>query len=211
MSRYFLFLLLAAYPVLSGCIGALIGAAVAPRESAASMGKSVAYKVGRGLAGSELEEVVSQKDTLENLDQILKEHPDAANRAELQTLRNRLAREVNAPVDDDTLSDDQLALRDGHQIGDPDPLRRRGYDRRQEAGEDPFGQAIAGRPQRRSQEMRNRLGFEERDHPDQRLRSRDSWRHSAVPAATELSRHEPRWSIITLGGEQQHVDTTGRR
>lgn len=78
----------------AGCLGALLGFGGGARKAAAAMGQQVAYNLNRSLAGVDLPEAVPSADTLQSIERILEEHPDAHNRESLLRLRDRLERDV---------------------------------------------------------------------------------------------------------------------
>lgn len=79
----------------TGCLG-LIRAILYPVEVAKEAAGSVAYNVAENLAGGGIDQTQMAMESLNNVERMIEEHPDAANMASLERIRDHLKEEVGA-------------------------------------------------------------------------------------------------------------------
>ncbi|MBA2482246.1 MAG: hypothetical protein H0V44_16410 [Planctomycetes bacterium] len=102
-----------------GCLRTLATALVAPEAVAIDGVSGAANSVASSLSGEDLAAASDMSTTARDLDRILQDHPDAANRPELEALRNQLDQSQKAS---------QSTRREGS--AEQDPARRAEGDRR---------------------------------------------------------------------------------
>jgi hypothetical protein len=102
-----------------GCLQTLVTALVAPEAVAMQGASGAANAVTASLSGEDLVAINDFSTTAKDLDRILQDHPDAANRPELEALRQQL---------DESQKTSQHRRREGS--AELDPERRAEGDRR---------------------------------------------------------------------------------
>lgn len=90
-SRFALSLLALGCLLQSGCLG-LLRTILYPMEAAEAIGSDLAYNVASELAGG-VDQAAIASDSLANVEQMIQDHPDAANMESLERLRDHLREE----------------------------------------------------------------------------------------------------------------------
>jgi hypothetical protein len=80
----------------SGCTSAILGTLLAPESVVAGAGSSLAEAGAQTLSGASLDELSNMTSTVQELDNILKEHPDAVNADQLKNLRDHLDQQAKS-------------------------------------------------------------------------------------------------------------------
>lgn len=191
-----------------GCVWLMFGLSTSPRAVAQGLGSQMAYGVSEGLTGPELDSLMTNAETIETLDQIIADHPNAANTESLRVLRENIAEETGAEaaIDENGLDlkgveGTQLDGSTRHLLAAPVKAPS-AFDRRN----DPFEHAtprhtdvILGGVQH-DDRMSNNFTLERPDAPDQRPRTRDQWRHTTPPGFTLKLESREHWPLFDLTG-----------
>jgi hypothetical protein len=181
-------ILLPSLVLASGCIGPLARAAIDPSGFAKEVGAQIAANSVQSLVSpNEVATVAAVEETISNIDQLIGKNPDAIWADDLGALREHMQQTADELSAEDGGKPPEI--RPGEIAEGPEPPRRLG-----DPG--PMAEQVGVMELGHSHgpdDIPDRvvdLEFDEPDRPEERLRSRDSWRFTST-SGSSLSEPEP--------------------
>jgi hypothetical protein len=204
-----------------GCLG-LIRTILYPVETAQAAGTELAYNVASDLAGG-ADQTALATENLANVERMIQDHPDAANMASLERLRDHLREEVGAGQGKQAQHDglrDPKSLPGAVEATDkvyPVPPPEDEFERRAlDFLGDPLERNVVSWPGR-PDHVQNDLQIEFSGRSVDQLRVREDRRFTVRPRQSSFSQHLRDYPTLFLDGEvtrsaplNQHLLQNGR-